>query len=320
MSEPKSFRELFENLPKNWGRFGADDQIGALNFLTSAEVLRGVRAVRSGKVFTLGAPIGRPGGDPIAPGRGQPKKLMDADKGFYLNGTRQPFPGGLEYSDDVIFMYLQGTTQFDALGHVWYDDQLYNGYDARTTIGSLQKCSVQPMAEHGIVGRGVLVDVARYRGVDHLEPGTHVTLDELLRAAEAQGARIEQHDILVIRTGWLQVFYTQGAERFFPGGGLNEPGLSDEPALIEWFHRMEIPVLATDTVGNECTLSPVSGTFIPLHAALLRNLGVAFNEINWLEDLARDCASDRQYDFLYVGAPLKIVGGAGSPVNPIVVK
>jgi hypothetical protein len=113
-----SLSELLKDAPKNWGRWGPNDEIGALNFLTKEEVLRGVQAVRQGKVFTLGAPVARPGGDPIYPGRGQPSRMMVMDKGFYLSGRAQAFPGGLEYSDDVIFMYLQGTTQYDALGHV----------------------------------------------------------------------------------------------------------------------------------------------------------------------------------------------------------
>jgi kynurenine formamidase len=318
--QPKNFREILRDAPTNWGRWGSEDEIGALNFLTPQEVLRGARAIRSGRVFTLGVPVGRPEGDPIYPGRGQPKKLMAIDKGFYLNGRAVPFPGGVEYADDVIFMYVQGTTQYDALGHTWYDDRLYNGYDAMTTIGGLQKCSIEPMARHGVVGRGVLLDIPRFRGVEHLQAGEQITLDELRRCADAQKCRIEKHDILVIRTGWLKVFYEQGPQAFFPDGGFEEPGITDEPALIRWFHEMEIPSLTTDTIGNEQSTSSHSHTFIPLHAALLRNLGVAFNEIAWLEELAADCAQDRQYDFLFVGAPLKIVGGTGSPVNPIAIK
>lgn len=316
----KPFTELLKDAPKNWGRWGADDEIGALNFLTATEVLRGIRAVRQGKVFTLGAPIARPGGDPIYPGRAQPTRTMAMDKGSYINGHAQAFPGGLEYSDDVIFMFLQGATQYDALGHVWFDDQIYNGYDAKTTIGGLRKCSVERIAEHGVVGRGILLDVARYKGVKHLQANEGISLEDLLKTAEMQQSPIEKHDILVIHTGWLQRFYEEGAEAFFPNRQMSEPGLSYSPELIRWFHEMEIPSLGTDTVASEQTVHPESGTFIPLHAALLRNLGVVFNEIDWLADLAEDCAKDGQYTFLFVGAPLKVVGGAGSPVNPIVIE
>ena len=111
----------------------------------------------------------RPAGDPIYPGRGKTTRTMAMDKGHYMNCHAHSMPGGMEYADDVVFMYLQGTTQYDALGHVWYDDQLYNGYDAKTTIGGLQKCSVEKIGDRGVVGRGILLDVARYKGVKHLQ-------------------------------------------------------------------------------------------------------------------------------------------------------
>lgn len=316
----KSFTELLKDSPKNWGRWGAEDEVGALNFLTSAEILRGVKAVQQGKVFMLGVPVARPGGDPIYPGRGQTTRTMAMDKGHYMNGHAHAFPGGIEYADDVIFMYLQGTTQYDALGHVWYDDQLYNGFDAKTTIGALRRCSVEKIANRGVVGRGLLLDVARYKGVKHLQANEGITLDDLLKTAEKQKSPIEKHDILLIHTGWLKRFYDEGSEAFFPNKSMTEPGLSYSPELIKWFHEMEIPSFGTDTVGSEQTMHPESGTFIPLHAALLRNLGVVFNEIDWLYDLAEDCATDGQYSFLFVGAPLKVVGGAGSPVNPTAIK
>jgi kynurenine formamidase len=245
---------------------------------------------------------------------------MAMDKGHYMNGHAHAFPGGMEYADDVIFMYLQGTTQYDALGHVWYDDQLYNGFDAKTTIGALRRCSVEKIANRGVVGRGLLLDVARYKGVKHLQANEGITLDDLLKTAEQQKSPIEKHDILLIHTGWLKRFYDEGSEAFFPNKSMSEPGLSYSPELITWFHEMEIPSFGTDTVGSEQTMHPESGAMIPLHAALLRNLGVVFNEIDWLYDLAEDCAKDGQYSFLFVGAPLKVVGGAGSPVNPTVIK
>ncbi len=316
----KAFTELLKDAPKNWGRWGADDEIGALNCLTHAEVLRGIRAVQQGKVFTLGVPVARPGGDPIYPGRGQPTRTMAMDKGHYLNGRAHPFPGGMEYSDDVIFMYLQGTTQYDALGHVWYDDKIYNGYDAKTTIGGLQKCSIEKIADHGVVGRGILLDVARYKGVPHLQANEGISLDDLLKTSEFQKSPIEKHDIVLVHTGWLTRFYEEGSDAFFPNKSMSEPGLAYSPELIKWFHEMEIPSLGSDTVASEQTMHPESGAFIPLHAALLRNLGVIFNEIDWLKDLAEDCAKDGQYSFLFVGSPLKVVGGAGSPVNPVVIK
>lgn len=317
---PIDFRELLKDSPKNWGRWGPNDEIGALNFLTDKEVLRGVQAVKQGKVFTLGVPLARPQGDPLHPVRSQPIRTMTMDEGFYLSGRGNTFPGGLKYADDVIVMYPQGTTQYDALGHAWYGEKLYNGYDPKTTIGGLQKCSIQPIAEHGVVGRGIMVDMARFRGKKHLDRGEGVSLDDLLAAAKKQNSTIEKHDILVLHTGWLKRYYDEGPSGIFPDGQFDEPGLSYSKELVKWFHEMEIASITTDTVGSEQSNHKESGTVVPLHAALLCNLGVIFAEIVWLHDLAADCAKDGQYTFLFAGAPLKLVFGCGSPVNPLAIK
>jgi len=319
--KPIEFTELLKDAPKNWGRWGANDEIGALNFLTNAEVLRGVRAVQQGKTFMLGVPVARPQGDPLHPIRAQPIHTLTHDEGFYISGRSQPFPGGLKYSDDVIVMYPQGTTQYDALGHAWYGDKLYNGYDPKTTIGGLQKLSIEPIANHGVIGRGILLDAARYKNKKHLDRGEGVTLDDLLGAAKKQGVTIEKHDILVLHTGWLNRFYEEGQNAFFPDGDFDETGLQYSKELVEWFHEMEIPSITADNVGCEqgCNRELGGGLGV-LHSALLCNLGVIFNEIVWLKDLAEDCDKDKQYTFLFAGAPLKLVYGCGSAVNPIAIK
>lgn len=255
------------------GRWGPNDEIGSLNFLTVDEVLRGVRSVKQGKVFTLAVTIAAPGGDPTASRRNRTVKLMDHDKGTYLSGKLKPRAGDLESADDFIAMYLQGTTHFDALGHVWYSDRLWNGYDAKTTIGGLEKASILPIAEHGAVGSGVLLDMARFFGRDSMSSDDTFGLDDLLACAEKQGVSIEKHDILIIRTGWLKRFYDEGPKIF--EGDFNHPGLKFSKELVNWFFQMEIPLLGTDTTANETH----GDRRLPLHASLLRNLGIVFNEV-----------------------------------------
>lgn len=310
--------ELLKDAPRNWGRWGAEDEVGGLNFLTRAEVLRGVAAVRQGKTYTLQIPMGKPGGDPVWPGRNQAQRINVLDEGHFLCGKGPAFPGGLHYADDVMFMYLQGSTQYDALGHVWCDGKLYNGFDANTTIGGMAKASVYPLAERGIVGRGVLIDMARHRGKAVLDPGETFTHLDLLDAATRQGVTIDKHDILIIRTGWIGSFYERDRVEFYKN--FVEPGLTYTPELVRWFHEMEIPNLVTDTIANEVTMDPVSGVALPLHIALMSNLGVTFTEICQLDPLADDCAADGQWSFLYVAAPLKVVNGSGAPVNPVVIR
>ncbi|HGM5579888.1 TPA: cyclase family protein [Pseudomonas putida] len=308
---------LLEGLPRNWGKWGPEDEVGALNYLDPAQVLKGVACIRQGKTFTLQTQIGHPKGEPLFPGRRPSLRVNVLDKGHYLAGKAH-FEGNVEYVDDVIFMHLQGSTQYDALGHVWYDDQLWNGYDALSTIGGMSKASILPIAERGVVGRAVLIDMARHRGKAVLDKGEGFDHHDLLAAASAQGVTIEPRDILLIRTGWIGSFYEREAEEFYRD--YNEPGLAFSRELVAWFHQMQIPNLITDTMANEVAFDAESGVMIPLHNALMRNLGVAFTEVAMLDALAQDCAADGQWQFLYAAAPLKIVGGSGAPVNPMVIK
>ncbi|HEX7404290.1 MAG TPA: cyclase family protein [Candidatus Nanopelagicaceae bacterium] len=310
--------EFLKDAPQNWGVWGADDEVGALNYLTKDEVLRGVKAVRSGKTFTLGLPIGNPDGDPIWPGRRPAHVITLKDKGDFLAGAGPKYPGGGQDADDMIIMALQGSTQYDALGHFWCGDQIWNGYPAITTAGGLKKASILPLGEKGIVGHGVLIDMARFRGKKVLTRGETFTHKDLMDAAASQGVSIEKRDILLIRTGWIGSYYSTPDEEFYRD--FLEPGLTYSKELIEWFQEMEIPNLGTDTIANEVTVDPVSGIALPLHVALMRNLGITFAEILALDALAEDCAQDGQWDFLYSAGPLKVVGGTGSPVNPIVTK
>jgi kynurenine formamidase len=309
--------DVLADAPTNWGKWGPDDEVGALNYLTADEVLRGIAHVRQGSVFTLQRLIGDPKGDPVWPGRSPAERTMILDESTWDGENAPSFPGGLHYADDKISAFLQGSTQYDALGHVWYGGKIWNGYDARTTIGGLDKASVEPIAQRGVVGRGVLLDMARHRGKANLDKGETFTHEDLQACAEAQGVQIEPHDVLVIRTNFLKLFFDQG-QAFYEG--FNEPGLTYSPDLVRWFQDMEIPNLVTDTIANEVTTDPDSGVALPLHCALMRNLGVTLTEICDLEALADDCAADGQYTFLYAAAPLKVHQASGSPVNPLAIK
>lgn len=310
--------DVFERVPDNWGRWGEEDEIGAINFLNEDAVLEGVRAVSKGAVFTLGAPVCREADDPVWPGRDQPLHVMLQDHGHFASGKTEGI-GTREAADDLLQMGLHATTHMDALGHVWYDGQLYNGFEDTSTMGGLDHCSIRPIAEHGVVGRGVLLDVARHRGVSHLEKGEQITLDELQACADAQDTEIRDRDVLLVRTGWLGAFYED--EIAFDGEGLyEEPGITYSDALIEWFQDNRIATYCTDTLTNEQTISDTTETPLPLHPCLLRDLGLPLLEVCRLDELADDCATDDQYDFLFVAGPLKVEGGSAGPVNPVAIK
>ncbi|MER7395336.1 cyclase family protein [Streptomyces sp. NPDC000151] len=309
--------DLLRDAPSNWGKWGPDDEVGALNYLDAAEVLRGAAHIRSGQVFTLQRLIGDPKGDPVWPGRAPAERTMVMDESSWDGPDAPASPSGLHYADDKIEAFLQGSTQYDALGHVWYGGQIWNGYDARTTVGGMDKAGVEPIAERGVVGRGILLDMARFRGKKNLDKGEPFTHEDLEACAEAQGVTIEPRDILLVRTNFLRLFHEQG-DAFYED--FCEPGLTYSPELVRWFQDREIPNLVTDTFANERTRDPETGFALSLHCALMRNLGIAFTEICDLEKLAANCAEDGRYAFLYTAAPLKVHRGTGAPVNPVVIK
>lgn len=316
---PRQLTGLLADAPCNWGRWGPEDEVGSLNYLTPAEVLRGVGAVRTGKVFTLALEIGHRGGEPLWPGRMSARHFPIQDRGSYEAGKAQTIPGGVEYAEDGLIVALHGPTHCDGLAHTWLDDLAWNGFPAGDSKSGLRRAGILPVAERGIVGHAVLLDVARHKGLPYLPMHTQVTLADLVDTAKAQGVVIARHDIIVVRTGIFRLYYEEGATAFYED--LDEPGLSYEPDLLEWFHDMEIPVSGTDNCAGELLLPlTTDGAMLPMHAALSRNLGVVFIEAHWLEAWADDCAADGKYDALYMTAPLKIRGGTASPVNPVVVK
>ncbi|MBS4099713.1 cyclase family protein [Tsukamurella paurometabola] len=309
--------ELLAEAPSNWGKWGPDDEVGSLNYLGPEQAIAAAALVRSGKVFTLQRLIGDPKGDPVWPGRSPAVRTQIMDEASWDGAEAPQFPGGLHYADDKIDAFLQGSTQYDALGHVWYDGKLWNGYDARTTVGGMDVASVEPIAQRGVVGRGVLLDMARFRGREHLDTAETFDHTDLEACAAAQGVELRPRDVLLLRTNYLQLFFELG-EAFYEG--FCEPGLQYSPELVQWFADREIPNLVTDTIANEVTTDQNNGVALTLHCALMRNLGVVFTEITDLEALAADCAADGVYEFMYTAAPLKIAQGSGAPVNPVVVK
>lgn len=317
----KDMDEMQKEAPNNWGKWGEDDQIGTLNYLDADQTFRGIKAVKSGKRFTLQIPMLH-GDGPVFPGRIPAMHYMTQDEGSYKFDKKDELDGGMKYSDDVVFMYLQGTSHVDALGHAWYGDYVYNGIEATNTVHGHDKIDVQVLGNEGIVGRGVLLDVGTLLGDENgrLAPNTCITLEDLKKVAEAQGVTIEKRDILLIRTGSMGRYYDPEDKENW--SALTEPGLCYSPELVQWLADMEISLLAADNLAVEKSFQEIDGEsfVIPLHGALIRDLGLVLSELYWLEDLAADCKEDGQYTFLFTAAPLKMDQGSGAPVNPIVIK
>lgn len=329
MTTLDEYRRVGEKL-RNWGRWGADDQLGTLNLITPEAVRAAAATVKRGAVFPLGVDFSA---DLIWPAdnfRRNPIHVMTVDGGDagilaeHLPGYGGPteaqlvdiFSSPFRFADDMIIMPLQCGTQWDALSHAWYDDLMYNGVPggAVTSRGATRN-SIDQVAVRGIVARGVLLDVARYQGREHVAPNTAILPSELDAVADAQGVEIRSGDIVLVRTGWWPQYAAMGDGTRWRAGC---PGLSW--TCGQWLHEHQVAAVASDNVALEAAEQAVDGMFLPLHGLCLRDMGLMLGEIWNLEGLAADCAEDGVYEFQLTAPPLRIQGAVGSPLNPVAVK
>jgi kynurenine formamidase len=311
-------RELYRRGPRDWGRWGPDDEIGRANLLTPATVLEAAASIRTGRRFSLALPINNPSGDPALPGRPPTEHRMLRDHSDYIAGNAVDGEGGLRSTDDWLGLACHGTTHLDALGHAYEGELLWNGHPATSTIGGLGLADVSAIGARGVVGRAILVDLPRVRRMPRLPRGEHITVAEIEAVLRSQGSRLRAGDTLILRTGTAAHF--EADHRADGSWAVDEPGLSYEPGLLDFIREHDIAGIGSDTLCNEQAHSATIDAVFPLHVLLQRNLGVLFHEALWLEDWADDCAADQVYDAFYVAAPLRLVGGSGAPMNPIVIK
>jgi kynurenine formamidase len=306
-SHSEDVRALGRRL-SNWGRWGSDDERGAVNLVTPQRLVSAAGLVRRGRSFGLGIPLGRNG--PQSGNRVNPIHMMSE------TGDEQLFPGGFKYADDYLFLPLQGATQWDALAHVYYDDLMYNGFPARDiTVKGAARCSIDKQ-RNGIVGRGVLLDIAALKGLDWLGAGTVITPDDLEAAAAAQGGvRVGGGDILLFRTGWRRKFLVDGDAAAFMAG---EPGLGQD--CCAWLRERDVAAVGSDNWAIEVLPGEFPDVLLNVHMILIRDMGLSLCEILDLEELAADCHADGVWEFLFAAPPLPVTRAVGSPVNPLAIK
>jgi kynurenine formamidase len=293
----------------NRGRWGTDDQRGTLNLLTAAAVLRGVAAVRQGKVFSLAIPFDEDGPQTGAiPGRENPIRKM-----LMVN---QPFtgdPSDFCTSDDELMMGVQAATHWDALAHVSYEGRMYNDTDA----GVVDEAGAGRLGiEHfgPVAGRGLLADVARARGVEHFDDAHPVTGDDLDAALALGDVDPAPGDILLVRTGQMHWLRQGDKVRF----STPAPGLSTQS--VEWLYDHDIAAVATDTLSFEVFPGEDPAVLLPVHLIHLVDMGLPQGQLWALDELASDCADDGQYDFLLCATPLPLTHAVGGPVAPTAIK
>ncbi|MCU7821030.1 cyclase family protein [Kitasatospora sp. DSM 101779] len=278
---------------------------GALETITPARVLAAVGEVRTGRHVSLAAPVTTR----VRPDNPEPaRRPMTGVVAGRLRGR------GLEFARDRIEMNVHGDadSHLDALCHVVYNGTLHGGVPATTlTEDGAEALSVE-LAEAGIVGRGVLLDIPGLRGVPWLEPGEYVTAEELLAAEAAQGVAFGAGDLLFVRLGHRRRRRELGPWDAAAGrAGLH-------PGAVELLAERRIAVLGSDS-NNDCAPSTVDGVGFPVHVLAVHALGVHLLDYLQFEDLLPLCADAGRWSFLCVIAPLRLAGGTGSPVSPIAV-
>lgn len=305
MAMPEEFTELATRV-RNWGRWGPDDERGTVNLVTPDVVQRAAACVRTGKRFSLALTLSDRGPQVgFIPGRINPVKTMTQ--------INEPLGPDFRASDDLVVMGLQAGTHWDALAHVSYRGTLYNGFPADTiTTRGARHCGIDKVG--ALASRGVLLDVARTKGVERLEPGYVVTPDDLDAAEETARTCVEAGDIVLVRTGQMQLFHARQAEAYnYPAPGLGM-------ATAAWFRERDTAAVATDTLAFEVFPFEREDLALPLHLLHLVEMGMLQGQNFDLEALAADCADDEVYEFFLDATPEPFFRACGAPAVPVAVK
>jgi kynurenine formamidase len=290
-----------------WGVFGADDVLGTINLLTAERVRAAADLVISGQVISLVLPLDVP--NPPLFGRDPYRHEV-----FALNRN--------DMDDRLDCFHPQGSTQWDGLGHVRCGKHGYWGGRTTDPVEGQNELGIEHVAEHGIVGRGVLADVAEWaaergRPISALEPET-VSAQDIAATLDSQEVTLEPGDVLCVRTGWISAYRNlDAAGRAAIALHPASVGLLADEAMARFLWNAHISALCCDNPAIELPFGdPAVGS---LHRRLLPLLGVTLGELFDFEVLSNLCRRERRWTFLFTAAPLRLPGGLGSPANALAV-
>ena len=321
----------------NWGEWGEEDQLGRLNLIGQAQVLKGIKEVKDGRTFCLSLPLDYPGGNVLSPVRFPPnlRPVIRNDAPYFNYDWSQIDPSLKDIAaDDAVLLHTQYSTQWDSLAHRGSvfdaegngvpEPMYYNGFragkdlvfDGDTSCAS--KLGIENMAAHGVQGRAVMVDLHSKFG-DH--PQVAVGYDALMAIMEEQNVVVEPGDILCLWTG---------LDRLILAGNKNlDPSIKHACAaldgwderLLQWIIESGVAAIASDNLAVEVIKRPIPechcGTSLPLHDLCLFKLGVHLGELWHLADLSEWLTANGRNRFLLTAPPLRLTGAVGSPVTPI---
>ena len=312
---PEGFLQI-SNRVRNWGRWGDDDQLGTLNFITSEVVKNAAGCIKTGERFPLAVTLEKEGIQVgFIPGRVNPiLEMISVDAPIDSEAGIDSF----HTSDDVVQMGLQAATHWDGLCHASYNGLVYNGYPSETITSDkgATRCGIENLRT--VCSRGVLLDVARAKGVNVLDCPYAITAEDLDDAAALGNVEIKSGDIVLVRTGRMSIYESEGGMAYClgPSGDGSNAGFS--LSTVEWFYDHEVAAVANDTLAFE--VYPSEDVPMAVHMLHLVDMGLTQGQ-NWnLESLADACENDGTYDFFLNATPEPFLGGVGSPVAPVAIK
>jgi kynurenine formamidase len=298
------FTALFDSV-SNWQRWGESDERGTLNLLTPEDVVAAAGLVRTGETVTLSLPLNtRLDIDNPEPALHRMTMLGDVDIGS----------GSLRFAKDFIGVdyHNESHSHIDALCHVTLDGALYNGVPSESLTPEGATADAIEVLKDGLVGRGVLLDVPRLRGVAWLEPGEHTFLEDLEGCELEQNVTVGQGDIVLVRTGHARRRTELGP------WDMSNAKAGMHPTCARLLAKRGVAALGSDG-NNDTAPSTTEGNTFPIHTLALNAMGLHLLDYLQLEDLAATCERHGRWEFLFMAAPLRIAGGTGSPLNPIAV-
>jgi kynurenine formamidase len=279
----------------NAGRWGKDDELGTLNYVTAARRIAAAKLVRTGEVVSIGRDISKTASkvDP------HPVELL-----ITYNGNA---PGISDYF--TMAPHGMTITHMDALSHFTFNDALYNGRkrSATMTADGAQWGSIYAM-RNGVFTRGVLLDVAAARGVPWYESNEYVTVADFEAAEKRQNVRVSSGDALLVRTGMERMEKERGLQDTYPRAGFHAD-------CAEWMHRREVAIYGGDCIEK----LPYPSERFPsaMHMIALASMGLPILDWPALTTLAETCSREKRWDFLLTTAPMRLPGGTSAPVNPL---
>ena len=284
----------------NWGRWGDDDQLGTLNLITPAKRRQAIALAREGVSVSLSHNYLK-------------ERAADATSPFGHEMLGLDRPGAFRSDRYTIAYHGYAHSHMDSLCHMMHEGRMYNGFvrDDEVTAAGCNKLAIINFKQ-GIVTRGILMDIARLKGVEYLEPGTPIYVEDLEAWEREAGMEVESGDIVFVRAGrWARRAEHGAWQTGQEGAGLHA-------SVAPWLRERGVAMLGSDYV-NDVLPSGVEGVTQPIHQLTLVAMGTPLFDNLDLEAVAAEAARQNRWEFLLVAAPLAVDGGTGSPLNPLAI-